>query len=131
MPPKNQHPSDVDTYIARFPLETQRKLQQLRQAVRRAEPRAEETISYGMPAYRLNGRGLLSFAGYKHHIGLYPAPVGNAKFNERLARYRAAKSTVRFPLDEPIPLDLVAQIVRLRVRDNLKRSRERAKSKKK
>jgi uncharacterized protein YdhG (YjbR/CyaY superfamily) len=131
VPLKKQVPSNVDRYIADFPLETRRKLQQVRNAVRRAEPKAEEIISYGMPSYKLNGLGLLSFAGYKHHIGLYPAPAGDAKFNARLARYRAAKSTVRFPLDEPIPLDLVAEIVRLRVKDNLKRFRERAKSRRK
>lgn len=129
MPPRKAPPRAVDHYIAGFATDVQRQLGKVRRAIRRAAPAAEEVISYGMPAYRLGGFGLLSFAAWKNHIALYPAPTGSARFNKQLLPYRAAKSTVRFPLDEPIPVDLIAQIVRLRVKDNLKRARERAQSK--
>jgi uncharacterized protein YdhG (YjbR/CyaY superfamily) len=124
--PKSAPPRDVDHYIAGFPTDVQRQLGNVRQAIRRTAPGAQEVISYGMPAYLLNGLGLLSFAAWKKHIALYPAPRGSARFNKQLLPYRAAKSTVRLPLDEPIPVDLLVQIVRLRVKDNVKRAKERA-----
>lgn len=100
---------------------------EIRTTIRNAAPEAEERISYQIPTFRLKGT-LVSFAAFKRHIGLYPAPEGAARFNKRLAPYRAGKASVRFPLDKPIPFDLITEIVKLRVRDNLRRAEAKAKS---
>ncbi len=126
MPAKKAPPRDVELYIKGFPAEVQRQLRKVRSVIRRTAPEAQEIISYGMPAYLLYGVGLLSFAAWKKHIAIYPAPTGSARFNKQLLPYRGAKSTLRFPLDDPIPADLIGQVVRLRVKDALKRARERA-----
>jgi uncharacterized protein YdhG (YjbR/CyaY superfamily) len=126
MTPTRPAPRDVDEYIAGFPKDVQRILQRVRKTIRSAAPAAEEKISYQIPTFSLKGN-LLSFAAYKKHIGLYPAPKGSERFNKELSLYRAEKSTVRFPLDQPIPYDLITQIVRLRVKDNLKRAAAKAK----
>jgi uncharacterized protein YdhG (YjbR/CyaY superfamily) len=126
MTPTRAAPRDIDEYIAGFPKDVQRILQRVRKTIRSAAPEAEEKISYQIPTFSLKGN-LLSFAGYKKHIGLYPAPKGSARFNQELSVYRAQKSTVRFPLDQPIPYDLITQIVRLRVKDNLKRAAAKGK----
>ena len=117
-------PTSVDAYIARFPADVQRILRSVRKTIRTAAPAAEETISYGMPAYMQSG-GLISFAAYKNHIGMYAPPEGSPRFKKRLSVYRAYKSTVRFPLDKPIPLDLIAQWEKLRLKDNLKKARQK------
>jgi uncharacterized protein YdhG (YjbR/CyaY superfamily) len=125
MTPSSTGPDSVDDYISGFPVEVQEILLKIRLTIRAAVPEAEETISYQIPTFKLRGN-LISFAAYKRHIGLYPAPVGDEAFNKELSAYRAKKSTVRFPLDKPIPYDLIRQIVALRVEDNLKRSDTRA-----
>ena len=107
--------SDVDKYIAGYPREVQVILRKIRVTIRKAAPGAQETISYQIPTFKLNGT-LISFAAYGKHIGLYPAPAGSERFNRKLSAYRASKSTVRFPLGRPIPYDLITQIVRLRVK---------------
>jgi len=109
--------ANVDEYIAGFSSPIQSQLQQLRQTIQAAAPEAEETISYQMPAYKLNGM-LVYFAGYENHIGFYPTPSGIEAFKKELSRYKSAKGSVRFPLDEPLPLALVAKIVKFRVRQN-------------
>ena len=110
----------VEEYIAAFPADIQTILQQIRATIRAAAPDARETIKYNMPAYVLDGF-LVSFAAYKKHIGIYPAPNGDEAFNERLAPYRAERSTVRLPLNKPIPYDLIDEIVRLRVAEQANR----------
>lgn len=107
----------IDAYIASFPAPVQRQLQELRATIRAAAPGAEEVISYQMPTFRLHGN-LVHFAAYAGHIGFYPAPSGIAAFQERLSRYKGAKGSVQFPLGEPLPLDLVAEIVRFRMAEN-------------
>jgi uncharacterized protein YdhG (YjbR/CyaY superfamily) len=109
----------VDDYIAAFPDDIQTTLQKIRATIRAAAPDARETIKYNMPAYVLDGF-LVSFAAYKKHIGLYPAPDGDEDFNGRLAPYRAERSTVRLPLNKPIPYDLIAEIVKLRIAEQKK-----------
>jgi uncharacterized protein YdhG (YjbR/CyaY superfamily) len=111
-------PRTVNEYIAGFPADVQRKLRKIRKTINEAAPGSGERISYGMPTFTLKG-DFLGLAAWAEHISLYPAPTGSKTFNKKLSRYRAAKSTVRFPLSEPIPYDLVAQIVKLRVKDNL------------
>jgi uncharacterized protein YdhG (YjbR/CyaY superfamily) len=121
-------PKNVDEYIAGFPDDVQEILEKMRLTIREAAPDAEETIKYQMPTFTLKGN-LVSFAAYKKHIGLYPAPAGTKKFNKELSVYRAAKSSVRFPLDGPIPFDLISQIVKLRVKENLERAGAKQKKK--
>ena len=118
----------IDEYIAGFPEEVQAILEKIRVVIRDAAPGAEETIKYGIPTVTLQSN-LLSFAAYKKHIGLYPAPVGTAAFNQKLAAYKTAKATVRFPLDQPIPFDLVREIVKYRVKDTLEKASAKEKKK--
>ena len=105
-------PSTVDDYLAGFPSDVRVILERVRAAIRDAVPGAEEKISYQIPTMTLDGRSLVHFAGWKHHIAVYPAPdrTGDEQFERRLAPYRGDKGTVRFALREPIPYDLVAQI---------------------
>jgi uncharacterized protein YdhG (YjbR/CyaY superfamily) len=108
----------IDAYIATFPTEVQERLQALRATIRAAAPQAVETFSYQMPTFNLKGN-LVHFAAFKQHIGFYPAPSGIVAFQEALSRYKGAKGSVQFPLDQPLPLELVAEIVRFRVAENL------------
>ena len=108
---------NVDEYLAAFPEDTRRALEQVRAVIKTAAPDATETISYGMPAYQLNGV-LVYFAGYKNHIGFYATPTGHAAFKKDLAPYKQGKGSVQFPLGRPIPLKLIARIVQFRVKEN-------------
>jgi uncharacterized protein YdhG (YjbR/CyaY superfamily) len=112
---------DVDDYIGRFPSEVQAILEQVRQTIRAAAPQAQERIGYQMPAYNLEGN-LVYFGGFKTHIGFYPTSTGIAQFEEELAGYKWAKGSVQFPLDRPMPLELITRIVRFRVEENLARA---------
>jgi uncharacterized protein YdhG (YjbR/CyaY superfamily) len=103
----------VDAYISTFPVDTQAILEQIRQAIHRAAPDAVETMSYKIPTFDLNGKHLVFFACWKQHISLYPIPAGDEAFQQRISRYKRVRSTLQFPLDEPIPYDLVEQTVAL------------------
>src|SRR3990172_9998564 len=116
----------IDEYIGTFPKNVQDRLEKLRRTIREAAPEAVETISYGMPAFNLNNRYLVYFAAWKNHIGLYPMPSGIEAFQKELSPYKAAKGSVRFPMDKPFPFELVKRIVKYRVKEN----REQAKRKK-
>ncbi len=116
--PKSQFKT-IDEYIATFPKNVQDVLQELRQVIRETAPKAEETISYGMPAFRLNGRILVYFAAWKNHIGFYPISSTIEAFKKELFTFKQAKGSVQFPLDQPIPFDLVKRMVRYRVKENL------------
>jgi len=111
---------NVDAYIADFPTEAQKLLAKVRETIRNAAPKAEETISYAIPTYKLNGM-LVHFAGYAHHIGFYPGAGGIEVFAEELSAYKTSKGTVQFPLDQPLPLKLVTKIVKFRVKQNLEK----------
>ena len=113
----------IDDYIAGFPPETQQVLQEVRSIVRAAAPGATETISYAMPTFDLNGRHLVHFAGYPKHIGFYPIPSGIEAFKEELAPYNQGRGSVQFPLDKPMPMDLIRRIVEFRVAENRARVR--------
>ena len=108
-------PVSVDAYIATFPEETQKALEQLRALIRQTAPAAEESISYAMPAYKLNGKPLVYFGGYPNHIGFYATPSGHSSFQEELSKYKQGKGSVQFPLSEPLPEDLIRRIVKFRV----------------
>lgn len=110
-------PKSVASYIAPFPPKVRAVLKKVRAVVRKAAPRAEEKISYGIPAYRLNGI-LVYFGGFKNHIGLYP-PVRDPRLKKMASKYAGEKGNLRFPLDHPIPYGLIARIVKARLRENL------------
>ena len=104
----------IDEYIAAFPEDVQVMLEQIRATIKKAAPDATEAISYAMPTFKLNGN-LIHFAAFKNHIGLYPTPNGIDAFKDDLAVYKGAKGSVQFPLDQPMPLDLITRIVHFRV----------------
>ena len=110
----------IDEYISTFPANVQIILEELRRAIRDAAPQAQEAISYQMPAFKLNGN-LVWFAAFKNHIGFYPTSSGIEAFKERLAAYETSKGTVKFPINEPIPFDLIKEIVKFRVKENLEK----------
>lgn len=110
-------PASIDEYIAGFPKDIQTILEQVRTTIKKAAPDAEETISYAIPTFRLNGN-LVHFAAFKNHIGFYPAPTGSEAFKEELSVYKSGKGSVQFPLDQPMPLDLITRIVQFRVAEN-------------
>ncbi len=118
---QSDKPSNANEYIAGFPQETQKLLRQLRTAILKAAPGAEEVISYQMPAFKHHGM-LVWFAGYKNHIGLYPGANGIAAFKEEIAVYKHAKGSVQFPLDQPLPLELVKRIVEFKLNINLEKA---------
>jgi uncharacterized protein YdhG (YjbR/CyaY superfamily) len=107
----------IDEYIATFPLDIQTLLQQLRAVIHEAAPQAEETISYQMPAFRQNGV-LVYFAAFKNQIGFFPTAAGIEALKDKLSGYKTSKGTIQFPLDQPLPLDLIKEIVRARVKQN-------------
>jgi len=126
---KQTAPQNIDDYIAAFPKDVQAILEKIRLTIRKAAPDAEETISYQIPTFTLKGKYLVYFAAYKKHIGLYPAPRGNAEFKQELSGYDGGKGTVRFPLDKPIPFGLIRRIVKFRVKENLERAKAKGKKK--
>lgn len=109
--------TDTDSYIASFPKETQKLLQQVRKAIQEAAPDAEEYIGYGMPAFKLNGP-LAYFAGYEHHIGFYPTGSGITAFKDEIQKYKNSKGAVQFPLDKPVPVALIKRMVKFKVAEN-------------
>ena len=123
---KSTAPRTMDEYIAGYPRDVQAILRKIRVTIRKAAPGAQETISYQIPTFKLNGM-LISFAAFSKHIGLYPAPVGSESFNRKLAAYRSSKSTVKLPLDKPVPYTLITQIVKLRVKANREKAVTKAK----
>ncbi|MGC1377240.1 MAG: DUF1801 domain-containing protein [Anaerolineales bacterium] len=113
--------ASIDEYIATFPEEVQKKLQELRAVIKAAAPDAQEKISYQMPTFALKGN-LIHFAAWKNHIGLYPTPSGTQEFQQELSVYESAKGSVKFPMDKPLPLELIGRIVKFRVAENLKKA---------
>lgn len=120
---------NIDDYITAFPKDTQTVLKKLRATIRKAAPKAEETINYQVPTFVLHGN-LVHFAAFKNHIGFYPTPSGVEKFKEELSVYEGAKGSIKFPLDKPMPYALVTKIVKFRVKENLERVAAKSKKKK-
>jgi uncharacterized protein YdhG (YjbR/CyaY superfamily) len=115
----------IDEYIKAFPESMQEKLQRIRSTIRKAAPDATEAISYGMPTFKHHGN-LVHFAGYENHIGFYPGASGISTFKKELTGYVTSKGTIRLPLDKPLPIALIAKIVKLRVKDNAGRGKRMA-----
>lgn len=108
----------VDEYIRSFPNDIQIVLEKVRETIKKKAPDAVESIAYGMPAYKTNGKPLAYFAGYKKHIGFYATPTGHTAFADELSKYKQGKGSVQFPLDKPIPYELIKRIVTFRVAEN-------------
>ena len=121
--------TSFDEYIATFPGEVQLLLEELRATIKAAAPEAKEKISYQIPTFFLRGN-LVHFAAYKKHIGFYPSSSGIQAFQKELSIYKGAKGSVQFPLDRPLPLELIARIVKYRVTENLERAEEKSRKKK-
>ena len=121
MESKKTGATSIDEYIAMFPEEVQKILEDLRATIKAAAPDAEEKISYQIPTFYLKGN-LVHFGAFKDHISFFPTPSGIRAFKKELSVYKGAKGTVQFPLDQPLPLKLVSEIVKFRVAENLKRA---------
>jgi uncharacterized protein YdhG (YjbR/CyaY superfamily) len=117
--------NNVDEYIAGYSEEVQAILQQVRTTIKVAAPAAVELIAYGLPSYKLNGHPVVYFGGFKEHIGFYATPSGHAGFAEELSKYKQGKGSVQFPIDEPMPLDLIERIVKFRVQENLAKPKKK------
>ena len=116
----------VEEYLASLPKSTQKLLKQVRAAIKAAAPGAREKLSYQIGAFELDGKNLIGYAGWANHISLYPIPSGSAAFNKEVSKYAAGKGTLKFPLDKPLPLKLIRQIVKYRVADNLRNKKSRS-----
>jgi uncharacterized protein YdhG (YjbR/CyaY superfamily) len=125
---KTQTPNDIDGYISQFPVDVQVVLEQVRKTIRNAAPDATELISYKMPAFKQHGI-LVYFAGWKKHLGMYPPIFGDKALEKAVARYAGPKGNLQFPLDEPMPLDLIERIVKLRVKQDTEKAAAKRKTK--
>ena len=114
----------VDEYIATFPEKTQQALEEVRAVIRSVAPDARETISYQMAAFEVNGKDFIYLAGWKKHISIYPIPGGSNAFNEKISGYADGKGTVKFPLDQSLPLKLIEKAVKYRLADHLKNTKK-------
>lgn len=110
----------IDEYIAACPPESRAYLQEIRKLIRRLVPDAKERISYQIAAFERNGKNIIHFAGWKKHVSLYPVPAGSEAFERQIAKYVDGKGTVKFPLDEPLPLKLIEKVIKLHVEANKK-----------
>lgn len=113
---KAAKPANIDAYITAFPENVQKVLEQICAVIKKAAPGAEEVISYGMPAFKYKGSVIIYFAGYEKHIGLYATPAGHAAFKKELSGYKQGKGSVQFPIDKPVPLNLISRIVKFKVK---------------
>ena len=111
----------IDEYIGTFPKDVQVILEKVRQTIRKAVPGSEEVISYQIPAFKLQGKYLVYFAAWKHHLSLYPVPRGDEAFKKEVVSYQTGKGTVQFPLDQPLPLGLIQKMVKYRLKENLEK----------
>ncbi|MEJ0106431.1 MAG: DUF1801 domain-containing protein [Bacteroidota bacterium] len=117
---KSAPAATIDEYIAGYPKNVQKLLEEVRTTIKKAAPEAEEAIKYGIPTFILNGN-LVHFGGFKNHIGFYPAPSGIEEFKKELSKYAGAKGSVQFPIDKPLPLSLITKIVKFRTKKNLEK----------
>lgn len=116
---KTSPPKSIDEYILAFSETIQEKLQQIRKIIKKNAPDAEETISYTIPTFKLNGKALVHFAGFKNHIGFYALPTGHEAFKKEFSVYKTGKGSVQFPLEEELPSDLIAKVVKFRIEELL------------
>lgn len=117
MDPNKRHPSTVEEYINDFPTEIKTILKNIHAVIKEEAPEVEEKISYGMPTFVLNGKVLVHFAAFKHHIGIYPTPSGITPFEEEVQKYKHSKGTIQLQLNEPIPYEFIRKIIAFRVKE--------------
>lgn len=129
MEENNITPKSIDEYIAQFSPYIQEILQRLRKVIKEVAPDAQEKISYQMPTFVLHGN-LVHFAAFKNHIGFYPTPSAIEAYKDELAKYKGGKGSVQFPIEEPMPYELISEIVKFRAFENLKKAEEKSKKKK-
>jgi len=129
MATKQSAPRTIDAYIANYPPEIQALLEKMRATIRKAAPKAEETINYGVPTFTLGGRNLVHFSAAKKHIGFYPTPSAIEAFKAELSGYAGAKGSVQFPYDQRLPLGLITRIVKFRVKEQLAKAEAKPKKK--
>jgi uncharacterized protein YdhG (YjbR/CyaY superfamily) len=120
---ENKQFKTIDEYVKTFPEDVQSILEKMRQTIQEAAPGAVEAISYQMPTFKLNGKNLVHFAAWENHIGFYPTPSGTETFNKELSLYKGGKGSVKFPIEKPIPFDLVKRIVIFRVKENQEKNK--------
>jgi len=120
-------PATIDEYIGGFPTEVQQVLEEVRETIRQAAPGATEGISYAMPAFSLHGSYLVYFAAFKSHIGLYALPTAHKAFEEDFSHYKTGKGSVQFPLNKPMPLELIGRVVKFRVKENAEKAKKTTK----
>lgn len=111
---------EVDEYIKSFPKDVQLILNKIRIVIKKAAPKAEEIVGYGIPTFKLSDKNLVHFGGFKKHVGFFPTPKGIVKFKKELSQYKKSKGTIQFPFDKPIPFDLISEITKYRVSEVLK-----------
>lgn len=116
--------NEIEKYILQYPEDIQDKLRKIRKLIKKNAPESEELMAYGMPGYKENKKPLVYFAAFKNHIGFYATPSGHAEFNDELSKYKQGKGSVQFPLDQPIPYELIERIVRFRVKENNNKTRK-------
>lgn len=116
----------IDEYIAACPEQSQSYVQKIRETIRAVAPKVKEKISYQIACFELNGKNLVHFAGWKGHVSMYPIPSGTKEFTKEISEYADGKGTIKFPLDKPLPLKLIRQVVKYRVADNLKTAGSRS-----
>jgi uncharacterized protein YdhG (YjbR/CyaY superfamily) len=121
---ETKKPISIDEYIGEFPNDIQEILEKVRMTIQKAAPDATEKISYSMPAFEQNGI-VVYFAAFKNHIGLYALPSGHEAFQEELSKYKSGKGSVQFPLDKPMPFDLITKIVKFRVKENMEKPKKK------
>lgn len=119
----------IDEYIAACPEQSQAYVQKIRETIRSAAPKAKERISYQLACFELNGKNLVHFAGWKSHVSMYPIPSGTKEFTKEIAQYADGKRTIKFPLDKPLPLRLIRQVTKLRMKENVEYENAKAKKK--
>lgn len=117
--------NEIDTYIQQFPENVQEMLHNIRATIKKHAPEAVESFSYGMPAYKTNKKPLVYFAAFKNHIGFYATPSGHTEFQEELSKYKQGKGSVQFPLDQPMPYNLIERIVQFRVIENNEKAKKK------
>jgi uncharacterized protein YdhG (YjbR/CyaY superfamily) len=121
MPARKKDFTSIDEYVAGFPEDTQKALNEICAAIKKLVPDAQGHISYKMPAFKVNGEYFIHFSAWKNHIGMYPIPAGNETFQKEIEPYRSAKSSLNFPLDKPMPIKLIGKVVKFRIAENLKK----------
>lgn len=126
MPSTRSKFQTVDEYIDTFPKPVQGILKTVRRTIRKAAPGAEETISYQIPAFKLDGKYVVYFAGWKQHVSLYPVPRGDKAFKKEISSHQTGKGTAQFPIDQPLPFKLIQKIVKYRLKENLEREKTKA-----